>query len=201
MALSTLGMLVAAAGYLPPVAGALVQEVIDVAVILNALRAVGDPRTGGGALPVERLRSLLAAHAGLAPVLDRLRALGDRLGEGGDGDGLRAELVALDAELQAILRHERADEVQLHPEIERLVGGQDPMSAISRAHREIAHLGRRYARLVVELPPSGPDGADLVELRRTHGLCARGDPAPPFRARGRDRRERRDERRRAPLAA
>ena len=33
-------MVVAAFGYLPPVAGALVQEVIDVAVILNALRAL-----------------------------------------------------------------------------------------------------------------------------------------------------------------
>jgi heavy metal translocating P-type ATPase len=38
--LSCLAMAVAAAGYLPPVAGALVQEVIDVAVILNALRAL-----------------------------------------------------------------------------------------------------------------------------------------------------------------
>ena len=33
-------MLVAAFGYLPPVWGALSQEVIDVAVILNALRAL-----------------------------------------------------------------------------------------------------------------------------------------------------------------
>ena len=32
----------AAAGYLPPVAGALLQEAIDVAVILNALRALTD---------------------------------------------------------------------------------------------------------------------------------------------------------------
>jgi heavy metal translocating P-type ATPase len=40
IALSVLGMLAAAAGYLPPVAGALVQEGIDVAVILNALRAL-----------------------------------------------------------------------------------------------------------------------------------------------------------------
>jgi heavy metal translocating P-type ATPase len=38
--LSCLAMAVAAAGYLPPVAGAMVQEVIDVAVILNALRAL-----------------------------------------------------------------------------------------------------------------------------------------------------------------
>lgn len=37
--LSTIGMLVAGAGYIPPVVGAGIQEVIDVAVILNALRA------------------------------------------------------------------------------------------------------------------------------------------------------------------
>ena len=40
MALSMVGMVVAAIGYLPPVYGALTQEVIDVAVILNALRAL-----------------------------------------------------------------------------------------------------------------------------------------------------------------
>ena len=38
MALSMLGMLAAAAGYLSPVAGAVTQEVIDVAALLNALR-------------------------------------------------------------------------------------------------------------------------------------------------------------------
>jgi cation transport ATPase len=39
MGLSLAGMIVAAFGYLPPVAGALLQEGIDLAVILNALRA------------------------------------------------------------------------------------------------------------------------------------------------------------------
>ena len=38
--LSVAGMVAAAAGFLPPVAGALLQEAIDVAVILNALRAL-----------------------------------------------------------------------------------------------------------------------------------------------------------------
>jgi heavy metal translocating P-type ATPase len=38
MALSFIGMLIAAAGYLPPVAGAIAQEVIDAAAVLNALR-------------------------------------------------------------------------------------------------------------------------------------------------------------------
>ena len=43
MALSGFGMLLATVGVLPPVAGAVFQEAIDVAVILNALRAL----TGG----------------------------------------------------------------------------------------------------------------------------------------------------------
>ena len=40
LGLSLAGMLAAAAGYLPPLQGALFQEAIDVAVILNALRAL-----------------------------------------------------------------------------------------------------------------------------------------------------------------
>ena len=38
-------MVVAALGYLPPTAGALLQEGIDVAVILNALRATAGAPT------------------------------------------------------------------------------------------------------------------------------------------------------------
>lgn len=43
MALSMLGMLIAAFGFLPPVAGAISQEVIDVAAILNSLRTIWKP--------------------------------------------------------------------------------------------------------------------------------------------------------------
>ena len=43
MALSVAGMLFAAAGYLPPVAGAITQEVIDVLAVLNALRVAVAP--------------------------------------------------------------------------------------------------------------------------------------------------------------
>jgi heavy metal translocating P-type ATPase len=45
MALSLIGMTVAAAGYLPPVAGAIFQEVIDVAAVINALRMALPPRS------------------------------------------------------------------------------------------------------------------------------------------------------------
>ena len=38
MALSIIGMFVAAFGYLPPVAGAIGQEIIDLLAVMNALR-------------------------------------------------------------------------------------------------------------------------------------------------------------------
>jgi heavy metal translocating P-type ATPase len=42
LGLSSVAMVFAAFGHIPPTAGALLQEIIDVAVILNALRASGD---------------------------------------------------------------------------------------------------------------------------------------------------------------
>jgi heavy metal translocating P-type ATPase len=45
MALSLVGMAVAAAGYLPPVAGAVLQEAIDVLAVANALRVALPPRS------------------------------------------------------------------------------------------------------------------------------------------------------------
>lgn len=45
MGLSVLAMFVAAAGYLPPVAGAITQEIIDVLAVLNALRVAIPPRS------------------------------------------------------------------------------------------------------------------------------------------------------------
>ena len=57
--LSGIAMIFAALGHLTPVAGALAQEAIDVAVILNALRSLG----GGSAEPGRRP----AASARLRP--------------------------------------------------------------------------------------------------------------------------------------
>jgi len=44
MALSLVGMMFAATGYLSPVAGAIGQEIIDVLAVLNALRAAFPPK-------------------------------------------------------------------------------------------------------------------------------------------------------------
>ena len=162
-------------GYLPPVAGALVQEVIDVAVILNALRAIGGglQQPSKGRIAPAELQRLKGEHASLAPVLDRMATLAERL-DAGEDVALRAELAEVDALLEGqILAHERADERELHPGLAQVLGGRDPLAAISRTHREIGHLIRRFHRLVADLPTDGPDAEDRAELRRTlHGLDA-----------------------------
>lgn len=44
MALSIIGMLAAAFGFLPPIGGAIAQEIIDLATVLNAVRVAVPPR-------------------------------------------------------------------------------------------------------------------------------------------------------------
>jgi heavy metal translocating P-type ATPase len=70
MALSTVGMALATVGALPPVAGAIFQEVIDVAVVLNALRALGvgwlPTSVGRSALSAQRAPANPSAHEAAA---------------------------------------------------------------------------------------------------------------------------------------
>ncbi|HEY6926239.1 MAG TPA: heavy metal translocating P-type ATPase, partial [Steroidobacteraceae bacterium] len=81
MSLSLLAMVFAAAGYISPVAGAVLQEGIDVLVILNALRAL----SGAGLLPpatkdVKQLaQGLASAHRSLRPHVGELATLAARL--------------------------------------------------------------------------------------------------------------------------
>ncbi len=81
MGLSIVAMGAAALGYLPPLAGAVLQEAIDVAVILNALRAlhVHGPREGRAALTLTQLATLKDEHDELRPILERVRSTADRL--------------------------------------------------------------------------------------------------------------------------
>ena len=80
MALSGIAMGFAAFGWLTPVAGALTQEAIDVAVILNALRALAPGwRTRRAALPARWRETLSEEHRVLEQELDKLRSISDAL--------------------------------------------------------------------------------------------------------------------------
>jgi len=175
MGLSLIAMVIAAFGYLPVVAGALLQEVIDVAVILNALRALrgGVPAPirvpGWDALNAE----LIAAHHELASGMAHLRTTADRLDVLPPLDA-RRELLAVDAFLtDQLLPHEVEEDRTIHPSLATALGTDDAVAALHGTHNEIFRLARLFTGLVEELPADGPSPEDWPDLRRVlYGLDA-----------------------------
>jgi heavy metal translocating P-type ATPase len=175
MGLSVVAMVFAALGRIPPVGGAILQEAIDVAVILNALRALRD-RSVSVAVSEPEMRlaqRFEAEHRELWPFIDQLRSLADRL------DML--EPAAALAEAQRIARiltgqllpHEAAEEAAFYPVVCRILGAVDATGTMSRAHAEIVHQTRVFVRLLEDLTPQGPEAEDLPELRKLlYGLYA-----------------------------
>ncbi|HEX6299437.1 MAG TPA: heavy metal translocating P-type ATPase [Acidimicrobiia bacterium] len=175
MGLSLTAMGAASFGLLAPLAGALIQEGIDVIAILNALRALGGPTPGQAGPKVSRELSdrLRAEHEYLRPKLERIRETADTLDSLTPAEARKA-LVALETVLaKEILPHERADENEIYPEMSNLLPGEDPMATMSRTHREIFHLVDVLQRQIADLPEEGPQTPDIVDLRRTlYGLHA-----------------------------
>jgi hypothetical protein len=176
MALSLAAMVAAAAGHLPPVAGALLQEGIDVAVIANALRALGTGRRRRDSAAGEIGSRYRTEHGLLLPDVDRLRAVADRLDELAPRAAKR-ELAELRQFLdERLVPHEQTEDATVYPLVARAIGGEDPTAAMSRAHLEIAHLVRLFGGLVDELPPGDLEpltADDLRDLRRIlYGLHA-----------------------------
>jgi heavy metal translocating P-type ATPase len=175
MAMSIGAMFLGAFGLLVPLAGAVVQEGIDVAVILNALRALRGERSaagpaGPGTSVGERFR---AEHREFIPQLTKIRNVADRLSDLGSED-LHRELAEVRwFLLDRLPQHEEEEEAVVYPVVEKLLGGEDPMAGMSRAHQEITHLSRLFAQLLEDLPADGPTPEDLMDLRRVlYGLHA-----------------------------
>jgi heavy metal translocating P-type ATPase len=158
MALSGIAMGFAAFGFLTPVAGALTQEAIDVAVILNALRALAfPPRLAARALPAKMAQALHHEHEVLQQSRDQLRSVADAL-----DDTCGQETVNLIAKAhtiveETIVTHERGDETNVYPRLRPFLADIHGLSAMSRAHREILHLARLLARLTDGLRPEDVD--------------------------------------------
>ncbi|MTV25851.1 heavy metal translocating P-type ATPase [Nitriliruptoraceae bacterium ZYF776] len=156
MGLSIAAMFVAASGNLAPVAGALVQEGIDVAVILNALRALRRPGRAARRVPTVPAE-VLADHRGLARGLDHLSTVADELPDL-DEDEARDQVERVRRFLvDELLPHELDEERRVYPALAQLFDGQDPTAPLARSHREIARRVRLFDRLVSELPETGAE--------------------------------------------
>lgn len=167
MGLSTLAMLAATFGWLMPVPAAIVQEVIDVAVILNALRAL-TPAYGhaGRSMTAAAGRELHRNHVSLIGNLDRLRSIVDTLDDATPQNG--AALIAEANRLvqEQVVAHERDDEGNVYPQLAGILRESHGLSAMSRAHREILHLARLLARVVEDLPTEKIDRYLIRDAQR-----------------------------------
>jgi len=177
MGMSLAAMGVAAAGFLPPVWGALLQEGIDVAVILNALRAL---RPAGGPEPLPPAADALtrrfrAEHQIIRADIEQLRIAADALTTDPPAvpaamAGVRQVHALLTSEIWA---HESAEEADLYPALNRLLGGADPTATMSRAHAEIAYQIARLGRLIADIGDRLPDETEVADLRSVlYGLYA-----------------------------
>ena len=167
MTLSGVAMVAAAFGWLTPVAGALTQEAIDVAVILNALRALGPPwKMKRATLTPALARALHQEHQDLGFALDRLREIADALDDATAG---RAAALIAEADrlvVQQIVVHERHDESGVYPRLAKALQDGHGLPAMSRAHREILHLGRLLGRISEGLKSEDADRYLIRDAQR-----------------------------------
>jgi iron-sulfur cluster repair protein YtfE (RIC family) len=168
-------MTAAAVGLLPAVWGALLQEAIDVAVILNALRVL---------LPAAPHARLTAADAALSSRFSRehrtiwadiegLRTAADALGTASPQEAMSGVNRAYQLLVHEIEPHEMAEQEQLYPVVNRLRGSSHATASLSRTHAEIAHQTRRLGQLLDDIGTAQPDAADVADLRALlYGLHA-----------------------------
>ncbi|MEV0970668.1 heavy metal translocating P-type ATPase [Microtetraspora glauca] len=174
--LSLAAMVVAALGYLPPAGGALLQEGIDVAVILNALRAL-TPGLGARRRVDGRTDALLrrfeSEHAELRPPLEMIRDVADELSSPPAPDTLARLRRVHDFLTQELLPHEHEEEERLYPAMGDLLGDPEATVTMSRAHAEIDRLVTRLGRHIELAEPDGPRPGQLDDLRAClYGLYA-----------------------------
>lgn len=177
MGLSLVAMVVAALGWLPPAAGALLQEGIDVAVILNALRALrGNP---GNDVQVDAntermLLRFAAEHDALRDTIGRLRECANRLATGTDALPLESLAAVHTLLVDRILPHEEAEETLLYPALARPLGSSEATATMSRTHAEIRRLADRIGTHLAEAQAAGAIQPDQVDdlLACLYGLYA-----------------------------
>jgi heavy metal translocating P-type ATPase len=165
MGLSMLAMVAAALGHLTPLIGAVVQEGIDVVIIINALRALG-PLWGRKRekLTAQHIDRLQDEHRQLASVLSDLHQLASDFARRPVAQAQTDLLELVDKLQTSLVHHERDDEQLLYPLLMRSLPGEDPLLAMSYAHREIFRLIHLIARMSSDFS-ADPETASADEIQ------------------------------------
>jgi heavy metal translocating P-type ATPase len=167
MAMSLAAMAAAGIGLLPAVWGALLQEGIDVAVILNAMRALRQPRNVMRlrAADAELTRRYAGEHEKIKADIEELRAAADSVGFTAPDTALARVQRVHKLLVAEVVPHENAEEQELYPALDRMFGSVEATATMSRGHTEISHQVRRLGQLLDDIGAGPPDDADLADLR------------------------------------
>jgi heavy metal translocating P-type ATPase len=177
MVLSIVAMGFAAAGWLAPAVGALLQEAIDLTVILNALRAL---RAGAGESPAltadtqALIRRFSAEHEMMRDDLSLLRDTAHQLAVGERISALASLRRADDFVQRTLLPHEHAEDRSLYPALARPLGSPEATATMSRMHAEIDRLACRLHAHQLSAESAGAirDGQTEDLLASLYGLHA-----------------------------
>jgi heavy metal translocating P-type ATPase len=175
MGLSFAAMIAAAFGAIPPVAGAILQEAIDVAAILNALRALGG---GDVRAPIPLPESVVfgefrSEHLQMAALIARLRGVADQLDILSPTERLQQARDIYSRLMDEVLAHDVDEEARLFPLVDRLSNAGEITASLVRVHREIAHQTHVLGELLEEIAADGWEDGDILDMRRIlYGLHA-----------------------------
>jgi iron-sulfur cluster repair protein YtfE (RIC family) len=155
--------------------GRLLQEGIDVAVILNALRALQPGRAASRMTAADAALTcrFQGEHEVIRADIEELRATADSLGFTTPDEAMARIRRAYRMLAEEIGPHEQAEERELYPALDRMLGSPEVTTTMSRGHAEIAHQARRLGQLIDDIGSEPPDDADLADLRALlYGLHA-----------------------------
>ena len=166
--LSLAAMLIAATGNLTPTWGAIAQEGIDLAVILNALRVLRVPtsKLSFSAETVALATKLEAEHLQLRSGVDDILALAGGLDSMSPAERLKGIRGCREFLQQRVVPHERTENDVLYPALDQALGVQGATSVMAREHAEIFSLTRRLEMVEADLAEGAVGTGDVSEARQ-----------------------------------
>jgi iron-sulfur cluster repair protein YtfE (RIC family) len=119
------------------------------------------------------IRRFQGEHEVIRADIEELRATADSLGFTTPDEAMARVRRAYRLLIDEIGPHEQAEERELYPALDRILGSPEVTTTMSRGHAEIARQARRLGQLVDDVGSEPPDDADLADLRALlYGLHA-----------------------------
>ncbi len=110
-------------------------------------------------------RRFQSEHEAIRADLEELRAAADSLGFIAPDDAIARVRDVHQTLVTEVVPHEHAEEHELYPALDRVLGTHEATATMSRGHVEIAHQVRRLSQLLDDIGNGPPDDADVSDLR------------------------------------